>query len=111
MQKYIKYKKQYQKDQQTINSFNKLHCKGLQDNLFDKNEYEPLCIFLLDMLMKQNANPFYKYEHKNKISFFNKNKLKFNLEPRSPRSKKSKKSQNQEDLKPRSPRNPRTKKS
>ena len=37
--KYIKYKKQYQKDQQTIKSFDKINRKSLQDNLKNENEY------------------------------------------------------------------------
>ena len=41
--KYNKYKKQYERDQQTIKSFDKLYRKSLQDNLIDKNEYESLC--------------------------------------------------------------------
>ena len=38
-----KYKKQYERDQQTIKSFDKLYRKPLQHNIFDKNEYESLC--------------------------------------------------------------------
>ena len=41
--KYNKYKKQYEKDQQTIKSFDKLYRKSLQDNMIDKTEYENLC--------------------------------------------------------------------
>ena len=41
--KYNKYKKQYEKDQQTIKSFDKLYRKSLQDNVIDKNEYDSLC--------------------------------------------------------------------
>ena len=41
--KYNKYKKQYEKDQLTIKSFDKLYRKSLQDNVIDKNEYERLC--------------------------------------------------------------------
>ena len=36
--KYNKYKKQYERDQQTIKSFDKLYRKSLQDNVIDKNE-------------------------------------------------------------------------
>ena len=43
MQKYNKYKKQYEKDQQAIKSFDKLNRKSLQGNVIDKNEYESLC--------------------------------------------------------------------
>ena len=38
-----KYKKLYERDQQTIKSFDELYRKSLQDNLIDKNEYETLC--------------------------------------------------------------------
>ena len=41
--KYNKYKKQYERDQNTIKSFDKLYRKSLQDNLIDKTEYESLC--------------------------------------------------------------------
>ena len=41
--KYYKYKKQYERDQQTIKSFDKLYRKSLQDNVIDKTEYESLC--------------------------------------------------------------------
>ena len=38
-----KYKKHFEKDQQTIKSFDKLYRKSLQDNVIDKSEYESLC--------------------------------------------------------------------
>ena len=41
--KYNKYKKQYEKDQNTIKSFDQLYRKFLQDNVIDKTEYENLC--------------------------------------------------------------------
>ena len=41
--KYKKYKKLYERDQQTIKSFDKLYRKSLQDNVIDKNENESLC--------------------------------------------------------------------
>ena len=41
--KYNKYKEQFEKDQQTIKSFEKLYRKSLQDSVIDKNEYESLC--------------------------------------------------------------------
>ena len=43
LNKYKKYKKQYEKDQQTIKSFDKLYRKSLQDNIIDKTEYHSLC--------------------------------------------------------------------
>ena len=44
--KYNKYKKQYERDQNTIKSFDKLYRKSLQDNVIVKTEYESLCNFL-----------------------------------------------------------------
>ena len=41
--RYNKYKKQYERDQLTIKSFDKLYRKSLQDNIIDKTEYENLC--------------------------------------------------------------------
>ena len=56
--KYNKYKKLYERDQQTINSFDKLYRKSLQDNIIDKTEYESLC------------NNFTKYVDENKNESF-----------------------------------------
>ena len=56
--KYNKYKKQFERDQQTIKSFDKLYRNSLQDNVFDKNECESLCIL------------FTKYVDGNKIESF-----------------------------------------
>ena len=52
--KYNKYKKQYEHDQNTIKSFDKLYRKSLQNNIINKNEYESLC------------NIFTKYVDENK---------------------------------------------
>ena len=41
--KYNKYKKQCERDQNTIKSFDKLYRKSLQDNVIDKTEYDSLC--------------------------------------------------------------------
>ena len=41
--KYNKYKKLYERDQNTIKSFDKLYRKSLQDNVIDKSEHESLC--------------------------------------------------------------------
>ena len=41
--KYNKYKKLYERDQNTIKSFDKLYRKSLQNNVIDKTEYESLC--------------------------------------------------------------------
>ena len=56
--KYNKYKKQYERDQNTIKSFDKLYRKSLQDNIIYKSEYESLC------------NIFSKYVDENKIKSF-----------------------------------------
>ena len=56
--KYNKYKKQYERDQSTIKSFDKLYRKSLQDNIIDKTEYESLC------------NIFTKYVDENKNESF-----------------------------------------
>ena len=40
--KYNKYKKQYERDQSTIKSFDKLYRKSLQDNIIEKTEYDSL---------------------------------------------------------------------
>ena len=41
--KYNKYKKQYERDQNTIKSFDKLYRKSLQDIVIYKSDYENLC--------------------------------------------------------------------
>ena len=41
--KYNNYKKQYERDQNTVKSFDKLYRKSLQDNVIDKTEYESIC--------------------------------------------------------------------
>ena len=56
--KYNKYKKQYERYQNTIKSFDKLYRKSLQDNVIDKTEYESLC------------NIFTKYVDENKSGSF-----------------------------------------
>ena len=58
LNKYNKYKKYYEKDQQTIKSFDKLYRKSLQDNVIDKTEYDGLC------------NIFTKYIDENKNESF-----------------------------------------
>ena len=56
--KYNKYKKHYERDQNSIKSFDKLYRKSLQDNVIDKTEYESLC------------NIFTKYIDENKNESF-----------------------------------------
>ena len=43
MQNYKKYKKLYEKDQQTIKPFDKLYKKFLKNNVIDKSQFESLC--------------------------------------------------------------------
>ena len=62
--KYNKNKKQYEKDQQAIKSFDKLYRKSSKDSYIDKSEYESLCNFFTKNLMKQKMNLFYKNEYK-----------------------------------------------
>ena len=52
---YKKYKKQYERDQRTMKSFDKIYRKSLQDNVIDKNGYESFC----------NIFPRYVDENKN----------------------------------------------
>ena len=56
--KYNKYKKLYERDQNTNKSFDKLYRKSLQDNIINKTEYESLC------------NIFTKYVDENKNESF-----------------------------------------
>ena len=56
--KYNKYKKQYERDQQFFKSFDKLYRKSLQYNIIDITEYESLC------------NLFTKYVDENKNESF-----------------------------------------
>ena len=56
--KYNKYKKQYERDPNTVKSSDKLYRKSLQDNVIDKTEYENLC------------NIFTRYVDENKNEFF-----------------------------------------
>ena len=58
MQKYNKYKKQYERDQNSIKYFDKIYRKSLRDNIIDKSEYEILC------------NIFTKYVDENKNESF-----------------------------------------
>ena len=41
--KYNENKKQHDRDQQTIKSFDKFYKNSLQDNVIDKNDYDSLC--------------------------------------------------------------------
>ena len=54
--KYNKYKKLYERDQNSIKSFDKLYRKSLQDNVIDKTEYESLCNIFTKYVDDENKN-------------------------------------------------------
>ena len=56
--KYNEYKKQYEKDQQTFKSFDKLYRKSLQDNIIDKTENESLCNIFTEYLEETKNESF-----------------------------------------------------
>ena len=56
--KYNKYKKHYERDQQTDKSFVKLYKKSLEDNLIDKNEYESQCNFFTNYVDETKTESF-----------------------------------------------------
>ena len=68
--KYNKYKKHFERDQNTIKSFDKLYRKSLQNNIIDKTEHESLCNIFTKYIDGKKMNLFYKYEYKNKIKLF-----------------------------------------
>ena len=63
-------KKQYEKDQQTSESLDKLYKKFLQDNVIDKNEYDSLCNIFTKHIGETKNEFFCKNEHKNEIKLF-----------------------------------------
>ena len=72
MNKYNEYKKQFEKEQQTVVSFDKSCRKSLQDSLVDENEYESLCNILTKNL-DETKNKFFsktKFERKREIEPF-----------------------------------------
>ena len=61
--KYNKYKKQIEKDEQTIKSHHKIYRKFSQDNIIVRNEYESLCIiFTKNVDLQKIESVFYKFE-------------------------------------------------
>ena len=58
MQKYNNFKNQYEKDQQTIKSFDILNRKTLHDNLTDENEFKCLCIIFTKYLDETKNESF-----------------------------------------------------
>ena len=76
--KYNKYKKQYERDQNTIKSFDKLYRKSLQDNIIDKTEYENLCNIFTRYVDENKNESFLIYMIiKIKLNFLSHNKLNF----------------------------------
>ena len=51
-------KKHYEKDQQTIKTFDKLYRKSLQDELIDKTEYESICNVFTKFIDETKNEPF-----------------------------------------------------
>ena len=60
--KYNKYKNQFERGQQTTKAFDNLYRNTLQDKIFDKNEYESLCITFIYMVMKKTLNLLKNFE-------------------------------------------------
>ena len=56
--KYNKYEKQYERDQNTIKFFDKLYRKSLQDNIIDKTEYDSLCNIFTKFIDQNKNEPF-----------------------------------------------------
>ena len=78
--KYNKYKKQYEKDQITIKSLDKLYRKSLQGNVIDKKEYESICkIFTTNVDETKNKSFNKNLKIKVKLNFSSHKKLKLNL--------------------------------
>ena len=70
MQKYNKYNKQHEKDQQLINFLINYIREAGRIILLNKQNMDLYVILLLGTLMKQKMNLFCKYEHETKIKFF-----------------------------------------
>ena len=60
IKKYNKHKKQYEKYQQPIISFDKINRKSLKDNIIDKNENESLCNSFTKHLKERKKEYFLK---------------------------------------------------
>ena len=76
--KYNKYKKQYERDQNTIKPFDKLYRTSLQYNITNKTEYESLCNIFTRYVDENKNEPFFiNMNIKIKLNIFSHNKLKF----------------------------------
>ena len=58
--KYNKYRKHYERDQQTIKTFDNLYRKSLQDNVIDKTENKSLCNFFTKYVDENKNESFLK---------------------------------------------------
>ena len=59
---YNMYKKQFEKDQQTIKSCDKLNKRSLQENFTDKNKYESPCNIFNKEVDEKKTNPLLEIE-------------------------------------------------
>ena len=64
------YKKRYEKDQQTIESFDKIYKNYLQDNVTVKIENECICNIFTEYVDRTKNESFYEHEYKCKIKLF-----------------------------------------
>ena len=71
------YKKQYERFQQTMKSFDKVYRISLQDNVIIKNEYETLFNIFTKYIDEKKIIFFINMKIKIKFNFFSQNKLKF----------------------------------
>ena len=59
IKQYNKYKKENEKNQQTIKHFDKLYRESLQDIVIDKTEYESLCIIFTEYVDENENESFF----------------------------------------------------
>ena len=80
IEKHKKYKKQYERDQRTNNSFPSFYRKALQDNLIDGKGYETLCR-AFTTYKGENMIPFGLFLKKNKKFFCSNKTIKVHMAP------------------------------
>ena len=69
--KYNKYKKLYERDQQNVKSSEKFYRKSSQGNVIDKNEYESLCNIFTEYVDEiKNESFFIEMNKKIKLKFY-----------------------------------------
>ena len=62
LKKHYKYKRQFEKDQQSIKSFGEQYKKNLQDILIDRSEYDALSNVSNNSVVKNKNDFFWKYK-------------------------------------------------